>query len=847
MNILISILFFIAFSIYLFIGLLVSEKLKNNPINTLFFFICLSLCVWSLGFSFSVSAPNEEVATFWKKFSAFGWISLYPQLLHFSLHFTNTLSPQRMKKAFTRFVLFILYLPIPYLIYAYIFSPKYKNLLYTMKNTPYGWHNFSTSLTIPDTVFYVYYISYMLITLILLLNWHFITKKNPKISRPVLISIFVTFILGSISDILLTSVFTINYIRITPILILLPIYVIIKSIRKDNFLNAGIIFKVTNIINPNISSITFLFISLSMLSGSVFNYLLIDNVHFIKPQASIILLILSALLLVIRKMRIQSYIKDILLIFFLFHMIVLASVYMLPTGGITTWSGAILVIFIFAFFNKRSSIIFLTVALFISQILTWSYKPQVTTSISGWDYSLRLGMFSLMVIFTVYINKQWLARIRENEIQIANQHQMAYFDPLTGLPNRTNFTEHLATAIERTTHSPRKIAILFLDLDSFKIINDTKGHDIGDQILKIVSRRLLSFLDNNTFIARFGGDEFLVIYDNDPDQKDLSIFCENLLKKLNKPINFNAYEYTISASIGISIYPEDGSSENTLISRADLAMYSAKEAGKDTYAFCTKEMKEKAEKETLITDQLRNAVANKELSLLYQPQVNLETNKIHCCEALLRWNSPILGPQSPGIFIPLAEKSNIIDQLGNWVLEEAIKQNHIWHNLGYTNMKISVNVSVSQLYNPGFLDYINSLLKKYYLSPNYLELELTENIFIENHGQINKTLIQLNNLGVSVAIDDFGTGFSSLSRIRDLSVDILKLDLGFIRNLTQEERDRNLSKAIIDMADILGLKVVAEGVETKEQLDILQSYGCRHIQGYYFFKPMSPAELTPYF
>lgn len=843
----ISALFFIAFSMHLFIGLVVSEKLKKNPMHILLFFICISLSFWALGFSLSIGAPTEEVARFWRRFSALGWVSLYALLLHFSLYFTGILTPKNIKPSIMKFMIGLIYLPAAFLAYGYILSNRYISQVYVMKYTPFGWHNVSTSLTLPDKVFYVYYIGYMLVIVGLLLHWHFISKENTKISRSILISNLIAFFLGNLFDVFLTTVFAVNYVKITPILALLPIYIIVKSIRQDNFLNAATVFHETNIIGPKISSTTYLFVAISMMSGSIFNYLLIGTFTFIKPVASYTLLILSLLLFGIRKSKIQPFKKDFILVFFLFHMIVLASVYMLPTGGLTTWSGAILVIFMFAFFKKKNSIIYLTIALFLSQVITWSYSPSVNVNISGWDYALRTGMIALMVIFTIYINNQYLEKIKENELQIATQHHMAYYDSLTGLPNRTYFTEYLAKSLNKVSNSPREIAILFIDLDSFKIINDTKGHDIGDQVLKIVSRRLQSFIKRDSFIARFGGDEFLIIYDSYTNKDKLTDFCENLLDVFRKPIVYQAYEYTISASIGISLYPHDGVTENALISRADLAMYSAKEFGKNTYTFCTDEMKENAEKETLIIDQLRSAIDNKELTLVYQPQVDLETQMIHCCEALLRWNSPSLGPQSPGVFIPLAEKSNIIDRLGDWVLEEALRQNLIWHNLGFTNMKVSVNVSVPQLYNPGFLDFVQSLLDKYHMSPDHLELELTENIFVDDHTQINETLIKLSDLGVSIAIDDFGTGFSSLGRIRDLSVDILKLDMSFIRNLTKHERDRNLSKAIIDLADALNLKVIAEGVETKEQLDLLTSYGCRYIQGYYFFKPMPPAELTHYF
>ena len=420
---------------------------------------------------------------------------------------------------------------------------------------------------------------------------------------------------------------------------------------------------------------------------------------------------------------------------------------------------------------------------------------------------------------------------------------LAYYDQLTGLPNRTLFKDRLNQAIYLAERTGKYLGIIFLDLDSFKAVNDTLGHSGGDALLQDVAEKLRSNLRKSDTVARFGGDEFLLLINNITECSMIKNIASNIMKQFTSPFKLSGQEYYVTACAGIAVYPIDGEDCDTLIKNADIAMYRAKDCGVNQYALCTPEMKEEVLKNMLLTNSLYRALDRGELSIEYQPQIRLDTGRICGTEALLRWTHPKLGKISPEVFIPLAEKNGLINSIGEWVLKTACAQNKKWHESGCDRCRIAVNVSTVQLRSPRLVETIKAVLYETGLEAEHLELEVTESAAISESHALNEIIRQLKVLGISISIDDFGTEYSSLKHLKELPVDRIKIDMQFIQGLMENEKDQAITLTIINLAKNLGLKVIAEGVETEEQMKFLLKNRCDEIQGYYYYKPMPPDEL----
>jgi len=424
----------------------------------------------------------------------------------------------------------------------------------------------------------------------------------------------------------------------------------------------------------------------------------------------------------------------------------------------------------------------------------------------------------------------------EKEIQMR-----AFYDQLTGLPNRYLFKEKLTQAILDAARTGRKVGVIFLDLDSFKAVNDTMGHERGDELLRMIADRLRKCVRKSDSVSRFGGDEFLLMINNLVHENDIVKVADKIMEMFRNPLALKGQEYYITASAGIAMFPVDGQDANRLIKNADIAMYSAKESGKNRYAMCSHEMKEAINIRVALTTNLYRALDRGELVLYYQPQISLQTQRIIGMEALLRWNSPEYGLVKPSQFIPLAEQTGLINPIGEWVLMEACRQNKVWQDAGLPMVRMSVNLSVIQLRNPKLKDIVRDTLEVTGLEPKWLELEITESVAMRESDYIVGLLSRLKTLGVTLSIDDFGTEYSSLSRLKTLPVDRIKMDMQYVRGIDESEKDQAITKVIINLAKSLGLKVIAEGVETETQMNFLYQRMCDEVQGYYYYRPM-PAE-----
>ncbi len=426
--------------------------------------------------------------------------------------------------------------------------------------------------------------------------------------------------------------------------------------------------------------------------------------------------------------------------------------------------------------------------------------------------------------------------LAEERIRFLAQH-----DPLTGLPNRVVFRDRVIQAIAQARRNRNQIAVLFIDLDRFKHINDSLGHQTGDLLLQVAAVRLVGCLRQGDTVARLGGDEFVISLSGLENNNATMLVAGHVLEALRRPFVVGGHELHVSCSIGISVYPNDGSDADALLRAADTAMYHAKEKGRNNYQFFTQRLNEVAQRRLSIANRLHQALQREEFILHYQPQINLESGEIFAAEALVRWQPADGAMILPGEFIGIAEETGLIVPLGAWVLREACAQLERWHQAGYTGLRVAVNLSPQQFHRPGFAELAARLLEESGLLAESLELEITESVLMARSEENMATLENLANMGVGLAIDDFGTGYSSLSYLQRFPIHSLKIDQSFVAGISSDVNDTAIVTAIIAMAQSLRLNVVAEGVETAEQVAFLKHHGCLAAQGFYFSRGV-PAE-----
>jgi len=423
-------------------------------------------------------------------------------------------------------------------------------------------------------------------------------------------------------------------------------------------------------------------------------------------------------------------------------------------------------------------------------------------------------------------------------------HFLAMHDSLTGLPNRAAFSELLDLAIRSAQRRQRRLAVLFIDVDRFKLINDTLGHEAGDVLLKALSLHLKECLRSSDVVARLGGDEFVVLLPEVNEPEEVATVARKILSAATRPICMAGQECRVTASIGISMYPLDAEDEPSLMKHADIAMYLAKDEGKNNFQFYTKDIKSPSSGRLAMETHLRRGLERREFHIHYQAKVDLRTGTISGVEALLRWQSPELGAVSPSQFIPLAEESGLILPIGKWVLETACAQNMAWQRQGLAPVCMAVNLSPRQFADERLLEVIASALRDSGMKPELLELEITESMVILNPERAMRLLTAIKDMGVRLAVDDFGTGYSSLAQLKHFPIDTLKVDRSFIRDIPGDAEDKAITEAIIAMGRTLNLTVVAEGVETREQESFLRELACDQIQGYYFSKPIAADQFA---
>lgn len=428
------------------------------------------------------------------------------------------------------------------------------------------------------------------------------------------------------------------------------------------------------------------------------------------------------------------------------------------------------------------------------------------------------------------------------ESQAMIEHQ-AYHDALTGLPNRLLLNDRLEHAISLAAREQNQIAVLFIDLDHFKKINDTSGHQIGDQILIQVGERVRGCIREQDTLARIGGDEFVVIVEGLDNNAHVPNLSNRIIDKIKQPFFYKSTDYFIGCSIGISLYPHDASNVEELLRKSDMSMYHAKDKGRSNYQFFDETIERSAMEQLAMENQLRYAIQRNEFELNFQPKVDLNTGEIKSAEALLRWKTRN-GMVSPAVFIPVAEQSGLIREISQWVFEEVCRQIQLWKESHLIYPKIAVNLSSLNIEDDSFLDFVSSAMNEYGVSGSYLEFEITETELLTGKGDAFTFIDQIKQMGISLAIDDFGTGYSALSYLHKLPIDSLKIDKSFIMNLLDDEQNQTITKAIISLAKSLGMRVVAEGVESESIKNWLIEKGCDDAQGFYYYRPLSSERFS---
>jgi diguanylate cyclase (GGDEF)-like protein/PAS domain S-box-containing protein len=480
----------------------------------------------------------------------------------------------------------------------------------------------------------------------------------------------------------------------------------------------------------------------------------------------------------------------------------------------------------------------------VGDITSESSNSIMVTS-EGKEIAIEYSLAPIHDVFRQVIGGVYV--IRDVSVSRATAMQIihsAHHDYLTGLPNRTLLNDRIGRAIAQAQRSKKKVVVLFLDLDGFKHVNDSLGHPVGDKLLQSVGKRLSDCIRTGDTVSRQGGDEFIVLLTEVTELMDASVKAGKILKALAEAHSTDHHELHVTGSIGISVYPDDGVDAETLIKNADTAMYQAKANGRQSYQFFKSAMNVRAVERQSIEEGLRRALNQGELELHFQPKVNLKTRTITGAEALLRWTHPTKGSVSPAEFISVAEDSGLIVPIGSWVLREACKQAHAWADAGLPPLTIAVNVSAMEFANDDFLENAFSILQETGMSPNRLELELTESVLMKHVESAVSVLQALRNKGIRVAVDDFGTGYSSLSYLRKFPVDALKIDKSFTSQISSDGEDSIIVKAVIAMAHSLKLKVIAEGVETLDQLQFLCAHRCDEAQGYHFSRPLPAGQFA---
>ncbi len=794
-----SVLFFSVGIIALVSGIFVLQNSPKARVNRCFFVLNLSIHFWSFGLGMANIAPDQAVCEIWRLYSAIGWGTAYAILLHFILLLTGKTALLKKK-----LVLMLLYLPALLSVLAFAIPSPMNPEPYQLLRTEFGWVNVSiiSEQTIWDWLFNIYYIVYSVTGLILVLLWgRNAAERSIKMqARAIFISFSAALILASVTDVLLGNTFA-KIPQMAPIVLMIPLVTLYYIMNRYGLLRSESYEKKASYMRIFISVTVYIiaiYAQQNLSAGSATPEAKGSGQALLGIITQVQMLV--SIYLVLRESR-PGFIASVLLnagslAGSIYVMIRSSSAAPLP--GTISYAGVLLIVFLIASYKKRTAV----------QIKKISSQKK-----------------SLM----------------ESEKKL---YRMAYYDSLTGLHNKEWLIEHLDQAVYEAKENAAVLGVIFIDLDSFKAVNNTMGHSAGDDVLREMASRLSDCLRETDAVARFGGDEFLIMVSDVGHLEDLIGITDRIMGVFNDSVTVKHLEYIITGSAGVAVYPSDGDDAEALIKNADIAMYLAKRKGKNQCVYCTPEIKNETVKKMILTNSLYGALERSELFLHYQPQVSTKTREIIGFEALLRWKNEEYGIVSPDIFIPIAEQTGMSRPIGIWVFEPACRQLKEFQNRYRKDLCMSINVSLEQLQDAGIVGDMQKILEETKTTPESVQVEITESVAFNKDEFILEQLQGIKNLGVALSIDDFGTGFSSFIRLKTFPIDLLKIDIELVRGIsTGSQKDMSIIKSIIQIANNLGISVLAEGVETREQYLFLKQQACDYIQGYYFYKPMPAKEV----
>lgn len=782
----------------------------KNKLNRIFFVFCLDLSLWSTALMLMNAASDAATATVFRQTATIFWSFVYCLMLHFLLVLV-----EKDRLLSNPLYLGLFYLPAMISIYIYyIYNPVTEDLIVRSK---YGWSywNSGGNGLLIDFYLPLYYCTYVLASIFIILFWgkQSPLKREKKQAKIIVVTIIAVFVLGSLTDIILPVLGKPIVPALTVCFIVIPVYGIWYSIKRYRLMNLNpqnIVAEVLRTMNEgmlitdrshcirdiNEGARMMLGYSKEELLGKPLEFV-VKNMHdnTIKPANELMLLRKD------NQMLWVSFSSSMLL---------------------DEWNELYGTVLLFQDLSENKRI----------QKELQASHDELEQKVLDRTRELNAANRELQIEIDSRIGM-------EKEIR-----KLAFYDHLTGLPNNKSFIDSVNKVIAEKQAQDFSMALLYLDLDSFKIINDTMGHAQGDQLLKMVSLRLVSIVGSSDSIARVGGDEFLVLVTGEADETSVGILASRLNEAFRRKFDLSGNEVYVTASIGVALYPVDGEDAQTLMMNADIAMHRAKEKGRNKYEVCTPAMKSSLVEIMNLTNQMYKAVNRNEFELHYQPQVDISSGMIVGFEALIRWNHPELGLISPGKFIPIAEKTGLIRPIGEWVLKNACRQMKDWHDQGFQRVPVAVNLSVRQFVEYDLVGVVDQVLQETGLEPGYLELEITESILMEDTKSISETLRRLDDMGVKIAMDDFGMKYSSLNYLKQIPLHRLKIDMSFVQGITVNRKDEIIIDGIITLAKNLGIDVLAEGVETLPQLDFLKNARCFIVQGFYLYKPMTVEKVS---
>lgn len=797
--------YFIAGLFYTYVGIATYIYNPSNKANRFFLVICIDLTLWAFMLTLINTVSDAVTATFFRQTATFFWSTVYCMLLHLFLIWVK-------KDYFLKKIWFLVlfYSPAIVSIYLYYFyKPVTAADIVKIPNS-WAYLNPVGQGFLWDNFLMIYYLTYTVAGIVLLYLWGRKSKfqRDKYQSRIVIATLITVLVIGSITDIILPNLGIPLLPPLTILFIMIPVGGIWFSIKKYRLMN----------LNPEN-------VVLEVMKTMSEGLIIIDKDMFIQDLNT-------------GAESMTGYSKDELKskhVDIIFREKSMADEFNLEQSNELILKTK----------NDEDLPVLLSASaltddweepygfVLIFRDLTEIRKMQSKLQESNEKLEIRVQeRTKALKAANKDLKDEIISRVKmEKEVET-----LAYYDTLTCLPNRRLFCDGLIKKISDDQNFESSFSVLFLDLDFFKMINDTMGHEQGNVLLQLVAHRMERTLRINDTIGRIGGDEFLLLVENSSEEMS-EIIAGRLLESFRIPFNLSGNETYITASIGIATYPTDGEDADTLIQNADIAMYRAKENGRNRYELCTPRMKNNLVETMNLTNNLYKAVGRNELELYYQPQVEINTVKISGFEALIRWNHPEIGIIPPDEFIRIAEKTGLIIPIGEWVIRTACRQNKEWQEKGLVEVPMAVNLSVKQFMDTDIVNKVSEILVETGLDPRFLEIEITESLLMKETVIINKIMAQFKELGVSIAIDDFGTEFSSLNYLKQLPISRLKVAYTFIQGISYNHKDEVIVKAIITLAKNLGIKTLAEGVETKCQMEFVKNAKCDAIQGFYFYKP----------